>query len=225
MIMVWSNVILVVFLAPTLVEATMVNLSVTDGTRDGYASQWNTETYPYVDTTWAYAYIGNVNPSDFYYCMVTKFTIDPVLSGKTIQSAQLQISGPISPYYRVAGCYLQLQHYTYNNDPAVMAADGRTTSVENIGAPHSTLASDWNTWDVTAAVAADVAAGYSHSAFRWKAVDADGNDVHTGGYCFSAYTSEETNVARRPVIAVTYVPEPITLALMGLGGLALCRRK
>lgn len=117
---------------------------------------------------------------------------------------------------------LLVTHGTAGGDGALTAAD-YSVSLETVGIIPD-IADNFYTeprrldYDITAMLNNDLAQGYSHSAFQLEIINHPG-----GGSCSIFFYSVEDGTYPAP--RIEYVPEPATMSLMAVGGLALIRRR
>jgi hypothetical protein len=123
-------------------------------------------------------YDGNPATANHMFVTIEKFSLSSAPAA--VQSAVL--SSRISGLTLGSGYGFIVQHYTYDNSVALCAADATTTRVETISSVETAVESATYTWDVTSYVQQDIAAGYTHSAFRMVLTDLNGTPVtNTGG--------------------------------------------
>jgi hypothetical protein len=79
----------------------------------------------------------------------------------------------------------------------------------------------WNSLDVTSYIQSDLDNGYSFAAFDI----AKFGQVQDENRLLSLYGPTSTTQSMRPYLVATAVPEPATLSLLALSGLALVRRR
>ena len=103
-------------------------------------------------------------------------------------------------------------------DGDVAADDGHTSATQLLGsfAAADLSIGDTISFDVTSAVKDDISNNYTYSGFRF-APAVVGNAVNDNGERDEVFFDEAT--------LSTVIPEPTTLALLALGGLALLRRR
>lgn len=174
--------------------------------RDGYVN-WD---LLYNDNSLA---AGANNQFAVTYVAVMKFPIvvtdpcDPnygnsVLGDEPLYSSALKLKVSYYLNYSTTGMdavYIQLQHYTYDNDTAVgethnssdQHVDWATPLVENVGPEIAIRATgDKPAWDVTAQVERDRALGYKYSSFRVISTNGSGTWWSTGYYGAHFYSIE-----------------------------------
>jgi hypothetical protein len=122
--------------------------------------------------------------------------------------------------------YVKVQKYAGDNTTDLSLAD-LTAAMEEVGvflAPKD----DNFSYDITAAVAADIAAGKTYSSYFLTAVeDASGtmmDGIGTPEFYYSVIYDGWGSDQYYPRLDVTVIPEPATMALLALGGL-LIRKK
>jgi hypothetical protein len=93
-------------------------------------------------------------------------------------------------------------------------------------------------FDITADIAAKVAAGYDWASYAWQHCDAQGNVTPNGPAVPPDISMvglglvdplDEYNLPQedypRPTLIIEYIPEPATMVLLALGSLVICRKR
>lgn len=218
---------MLLILALTMTASASTISVITVGDRDGEVGANG----GVVNTTANLFFCGDKSPTfPHVYYGVVKYALPAELTGQTITDATVNIRVIA---HTGGTIYILLQKYTFDNTTAVNAADCTTASVQNIGV-YSALPGSFMSWDVTSALQSDVDNGYLYSAYRATAVvsETDLTPIAIpGGWGVNCCSAEgEVNVPAyvglSPRLDVEYVPEPVTIALLALGGCAtLIRRK
>ena len=168
---------------------------------------------------------------------VTKFDIDDAISPTdTILNAYIE------GYFHVnsggAGhVYISLQDYDSGDNPGV-GVDYNTDSPNVVGTtPFAILDFDGGEknyqFDVTANIAAHVAAGADWASYAWQVSDAAGNVKANGAEVPPIYNAigfcnwdwDPAGLLDSPALVIEWVPEPATMVLLALGGLVACRKR
>jgi hypothetical protein len=142
-------------------------------------------------------------------------SLSGIITGATLTTA-------VTTSYNTTGGannYFLIQHYAYNN-PGDIDGDDVDLNNTNVNTISTSVASiSTYTWDVTSYVASDHEAGYSTSGFRLVLCDANGTPLadDVGQQILAFDTAASLSV-------MTDVPEPVSLVLLGLGGLMLRRK-
>ena len=185
----------------------------------------------------------HIGGANHYSDAVTKFNLAAaaIPAGSTINSVTLK------GYYHENGnwdgsgnTYMRIEKYTSNNGtvPITLADSPDTAATSYV----TTLAfglgeTQYSIVDaaLTAAVAADFAAGNTHTSFTWQASDPAGNALANGGvgnypygdiYMIGFPLWEWAPSYDIPALVIDYtVPEPATMTLLALGSVALLKRK
>ena len=191
-----------------------------------------------INVTGSWLMIGDLlSGANHYTDGVTKFDIpDEIPSTATI------ISAHIEGYFHVNSggsghVYMSLRDYDAGEN-AGPGIDYYTDS-PNVVATTQVALLDFDGgeknyfWDITADIAAKVAAGYDWASYAWQAANPPGVIIPNGGefppvYQAIGFCNWDWDPAGRldsPALVIEWVPEPATMVLLALGGLAVCRKR
>jgi len=129
------------------------------------------------------------------------------------------------------GPFCLLQHFTSDRAAGLNASDA-TAATEDIAIDAEVAWRDVY-FDVTAAVKADIAAGYVRTSFRTQAVDYTGriltvaDKTEFAGYltCYGYAELRNSGYEGYPVLTIEYIPEPATILLLGGVSAAIVRKR
>ena len=178
----------------------------------------------------------HIHGANHYSDGVTKINIpDEIPSSATIISARIE------GYFHVNSgglghVYMALMDYAGDENPFDGPITWASDSPDYVATSLVTVL-DFNggeqnyAFDITADIAAKVAAGYDYASYAWQNSDAVGNPTPNGaevpptinmiGFCEWEWEPNLDKVA----LVVEWVPEPATMILLALGGLVVCRKR
>ncbi|MFA7237941.1 MAG: PEP-CTERM sorting domain-containing protein [Phycisphaeraceae bacterium] len=202
-------VLLLVAAAP--VNADVVNVAVTP-LGDGVSGRsWGYfGSYPYWESAAnpqasMHSYESGNGNSSSVFLQVGIPTVNPALV--TSATFNIHIVGLGGAEANLANCY-----HVSNSSSATGNASQQLGGNEWVGGVPNTASVGWFSFNVTPNIINDLNSGYSWAAFSFPYV----------GYCNVTFDSGESAYA--PYLSVTTIPEPASLALLAIGGLALIRR-